>query len=402
MLVTIAVPLSICSSHSFRYILQYSSSVSSILEVRGPSHFPSQSKQSPFLPPRKMYSLANPAVLLTLSVALSGVQGYVPRHRPSGPPLVCYEDNELRALERFSNYADEFCPEFLANTGRYPRWLDHWNKRKVSSACSCYEKTATSQGAQSTPTAGSSVLLSSTAPAALSQVFATTSPIGGIFPSLTASGGYTPSGTVFGSSGSVPYMTGSVFGSSGTAPAPTGGFYPSGSGYRSSGTAPVSSASATLPPNRGVAPVSSANAAYSNIASSPSASASISQTSSATAPIETPWSTGDLPAGDDYPPQPPGAGPGKRGLVYDDNTQDGWSNFYVGSPFATYGSNWDVIRGTQLNESFSYVPTIKVDANLNNDDWNSTVPVLIEGGTKALFAYVVIANIPVSLKIANI
>jgi len=132
--------------------------------------------------------------------------------------------------------------------------------------------------------------------------------------------------------------------------------------------------------------VSSANAAYSTIASSSSISVSPSQTSPAIAPTETPWSTGDLPAGDTYPPQPPGAGPGKRGLCYDNNTKDGWSNFYLGSHFATYGSNGDVIRGTQLNESFSYVPTIKVDANLNNDDWNKTVPVLIEGGTKAMFA----------------
>lgn len=331
-----------------------------------------------------MYSLANPALLLTLSVALSGVQAHVPRHRHSGAPLICYEDNQLRALERFSTYADEFCPEFLTNSGRHPRWLDHWNKREVSSACSCYEKTATSAGAPATATAtGTLFLASSIAPVPLSQAFATTSATGGIFPSMSGSGGYLPSGTVSGSSGSSQYMTGSAFG---TASASTGAPYPSGLGLASSGTAPASNSSTSLPPNRGVAPVSSANAAYSTLIASSSAAVPTSQISSAAAPSATPWSTGNLPAGDTYPPQPPGAGPGKRGLCYDGNTKDGWSNLYVGSHFATYGSNWDVIRGTQLNESFHYVPTIKVDANLNNDIWDSTVPVLIEGGTKAMFA----------------
>lgn len=319
-----------------------------------------------------------------MSVALSGVQAHVPRHRHSSSPLVCYEDNQLRALEQFSSYADKFCPEFLANTGRHPRWLDHWNKRKVSSACSCYEKTATSAGAPSTATAtGTLFLASSTAPVPVSQAFATTSATGGIFPSISASGGYLPSGTVSGSSGSALHLTGSAFG---TAPVSTGTLYPSGSGFASTGTAPASNSNTSLPPNRGVAPVSSANAAYSALAASSSAAVPTSQTSSTRAPSGTPWSTGNLPAGDTYPPQPPGVGSGKRGLCYDDKTKDGWSNLYLGSHFVTYGSNWDVMRGTQLNQSFSYVPTIKVDANLNNDNWNSSVPVLIEGGTKAMFA----------------
>ena len=56
------------------------------------------------------------------------------------------------------------------------------------------------------------------------------------------------------------------------------------------------------------------------------------------------------------------------------------------NPFVTYGSNGDVIRGDEISDWFSYVPTIEVDANLENGDWNDTVPVLIEGGTKAMFA----------------
>ena len=322
-----------------------------------------------------MFFVVNPAVLLTLSVVLSLVQAHVTRHRHSSRPSVCHEDNQLRALEQFPTYANQFCPEFLANTGKYPSWLDHWNKREVSSACSCYEKTATSAGLSTATATGTLFLASSTAPVPVSQAFATTSATGGIFPSMSASGGYLPSGTVSGSA-------------YGTAPVATGALYSSGSISASSGTAPASSSNATQPHNRSVAPVSSANAAYSTIAASLSAAASTSPASSAGAPSPTPGSTGNLPAGDNYPPQPPGAGPGKRGLCYDHNTKDGWSNLFVGSHLTTYGSNWDVIRGTQLNESFSYVPTIKVDANLENHDWNFTVPVLIEGGTKAMFAYV--------------
>lgn len=93
-----------------------------------------------------------------------------------------------------------------------------------------------------------------------------------------------------------------------------------------------------------------------------------------------------LPSGDTYPPQPPGGGPGKRGLIYNSNTKESWSEFYVGSGFVTYGSNGDVVRGNQISDRFSYVPTLVVNSNLQNSEWNSLVPVLIEGGTKALFA----------------
>ena len=93
-----------------------------------------------------------------------------------------------------------------------------------------------------------------------------------------------------------------------------------------------------------------------------------------------------LPSGDTYPPQPPGAGAGKRGLLYNSGTKVGWSDFFVGSPYVTYGTNGDVVRGNQLNERFSYVPTITVNAKLQNSEWKNIVPILIEGGTKALLA----------------
>ena len=67
-----------------------------------------------------------------------------------------------------------------------------------------------------------------------------------------------------------------------------------------------------------------------------------------------------LPSGDQYPPQPPGAGPGKRGLLYNSKSNVDWSNFYYKSPYVTYGSNGDVNRGDEINAWFSYVPTIAV------------------------------------------
>ena len=307
---------------------------------------------------KKMHSLN---ILFTLSVALSGVQAHVARPRGQAHTL-CYQDNQLRALERFSQYANEFCPAYLAgNTAEYPKWLNSWDKWKVSSACSCYEKTATSLGPSSSATLSLSAL--SSAPPALTAVFATTtasassnvpfkpapSPTKGYVPT----GGYLPSGSIYGSGTGIPSVTAPLY------------------------TAPVISNPTSAVPNT-VVPTSAVDTSaidmYSSTASFPSEAAT-------TAPnYPTPTANWDK-----YPPQPPGAGPGKRGLCYDYKTNPQWSELFVGSQFATYGSNWDVLRGDELDQSFSYVPTIAVDANLNNDNWNDTVPVLIEGGTKALF-----------------
>lgn len=113
------------------------------------------------------------------------------------------------------------------------------------------------------------------------------------------------------------------------------------------------------------------------------ASKPVSEVESASNPVN---AARALPIGDLYPPQPPGAGPGKRGLLYNSKSNAGWSDFYVQGRYVTYGTNGDVIRGEELNTWFSYVPTIVVDAKLENSDWNDTVPILIEGGTKAMFA----------------
>ena len=305
-------------------------------------------------------------ILLTLSVALSAVQAHVARPRGQSH-TVCYQDNQLRALERYSEYANEFCPAYLAgNTAHYPKWLSSWNKWKVSSACSCYEKTATSLGPSSSAALSESAL--SSAPPALTAVFAsstasasptapstgvasrtTPSPTGGYLPT----GGYVPSGTAYGSGTGMPSVKVPLY------------------------TAPVSASPTTAVPNT----VVSTTAVDTSAIDMYSSTASLASEAATTAPLE-PAPTAN---GDKYPPQPPGAGPGKRGLCYDSNTNSAWSEFFVGSQYATYGSNWGVDRGDQLDQSFAYVPTIAVDSDLNNDEWNATIPVLIEGGTKTLF-----------------
>lgn len=120
-----------------------------------------------------------------------------------------------------------------------------------------------------------------------------------------------------------------------------------------------------------------------SVYSIPAPSESFPEVESATSPLN---AARALPSGDLYPPQPPGAGPGKRGLLYNSKSKVAWSNYYVDSSYVTYGSNGDVIRGDEINTWFSYVPTIAVDADLQNSEWNDTVPILIEGGTKAMFA----------------
>ncbi|KAL9044247.1 MAG: hypothetical protein Q9214_002600 [Letrouitia sp. 1 TL-2023] len=97
-----------------------------------------------------MHSLASPSILLTLSVAMSVASGAVLRH-PRG--LVCYEDNALRSLERFSTDAAAFCPAYLKDPSKpVPSNLGTWPASRLSSACNCFEKTAAPAGPATTPT----------------------------------------------------------------------------------------------------------------------------------------------------------------------------------------------------------------------------------------------------------
>lgn len=256
-----------------------------------------------------MYASGKSVLFWTLSVTLPLIHGAAvhPRHHPRGP--ICYEDNQLRALERFSDEAKGFCPSYLQQkAGKKPQWAAEWSAKEIHSACSCFEKTFSAT--------------------------ALTSPT-----SIPAS-----AGTV--------HNSGSV--STSMLPEPT----PLPQSASAASSAVLGSASAPM----SALPTSSTSSVSSNTPSSSTISKSA------------------------------GSGSGKRGLCYDYKTKAGWSKYFAESKYVTFGSNWGedrAIGGVDLlspDASFAYVPTIKVDSNLNNDNWLSTIPNLIKSGTTTLFA----------------
>ncbi|KAL6716768.1 hypothetical protein ACLMJK_006336 [Lecanora helva] len=64
---------------------------------------------------------------------------------PSPPTLACNQDNKLRALERFASQASTFCPTYIAATtpAPLPTYVSKFNAADVSSACECFEASAT-------------------------------------------------------------------------------------------------------------------------------------------------------------------------------------------------------------------------------------------------------------------
>lgn len=270
---------------------------------------------------------------LTLGVPLSGVHGAALRPRASSSPMVCYQDNVLRALEHSSDKASTFCPEFDGgDDASVPEWLKGFNAKDVSSACDCYgKKTVSSGGAYAT---GSGMRHKS------NSAYPTS------FPALSANATVAPSGS------GMPVV-----------PFPTA----SGAAGPVTGSGPM----VTSEPSK---PSSAAMDAVSSIVSTAGPASNEKVAVSAT-------SSGSVIAG-----SPPGKGSGKRGLCYDQNTPAGASKFFAGSQYVTYGSNWKDAQGDLLDNSFTFVPTIGVDKNLNNADWSTTIPNLIKAGTKTLFA----------------
>lgn len=80
----------------------------------------------------------------------------------SAKPLVCYEDDVLRALEANNADARSFCPGYLAATTSgamatqtVASYVSSFAKASVSSACSCFAITATSTATLASSTASS-------------------------------------------------------------------------------------------------------------------------------------------------------------------------------------------------------------------------------------------------------
>ena len=67
--------------------------------------------------------------------------------QPTKPAVItCNQDNELRALERFSTDASTFCPSYLSATtasAALPTYVSAFNRAEVSTACTCFEAGAT-------------------------------------------------------------------------------------------------------------------------------------------------------------------------------------------------------------------------------------------------------------------
>ncbi|KAL8936806.1 MAG: hypothetical protein Q9216_004736 [Gyalolechia sp. 2 TL-2023] len=103
-----------------------------------------------------MHFLTYPSLLLTLSVLASNVAGaavHHPQHVHRQTSLICYEDNTLRALERFSSDAAAFCPKYLqASSESVPKNLVGVPATRLSSGCTCFLKTAAPVNPVSSPT----------------------------------------------------------------------------------------------------------------------------------------------------------------------------------------------------------------------------------------------------------
>ncbi|KAL8812719.1 MAG: hypothetical protein Q9223_007225 [Gallowayella weberi] len=232
-----------------------------------------------------MHFFTSSSLLLTLSVVASNVSGALLHHAHRHRALTCFEDNALRALERFSSDAASFCPKFLTAPGeKIPSNLAGVPSTRLSSACACFQKTAAPANPASTP---------ATSP--------TTAPV--------------------------------------VAPTPT--------------------------------------------------TTSVSRSSSTSASVNTPSSTSSSPSVQStrLPTSGKAYNGGKRGLVYDYKSKD-FSKFFKDSGKIAFGSDWSQRRSPAPGVTFDgpFIPTIRVDGNLKNDDWNGAVKALISSGTPMIFA----------------
>lgn len=88
-----------------------------------------------------MHLFTNPIVLLALTVT-----------SVRASPIVCFQDNPSRALNRFSKEAASFCPKYLAGSSATPYWVAEFSAPQISSACSCYESKTGLHPVTPTPT----------------------------------------------------------------------------------------------------------------------------------------------------------------------------------------------------------------------------------------------------------
>lgn len=137
--------------------------------------------------------------------------------------------------------------------------------------------------------------------------------------------------------------------------------------------------------------------------STPSASSiatisSVSTTPSSTStPVTTPVTTSTQPTTSSVssttstlPTKLASGSSSKRGLVYDWTSKTAYGDIFKGSKYIGFCSNWGSKRAigssVTLDNSFPFVPTLRVDGNLNNNDWVNDANAAIQSGSKYLFA----------------
>ena len=76
--------------------------------------------------------------------------------------------------------------------------------------------------------------------------------------------------------------------------------------------------------------------------------------------------------------------------MYDYNSKTAYGDYFKGSKYVSFGSNWGSKRaignGVTLDEAYTFVPTLRVDGSLNNDNWVSDATAAIKSGSKYLFS----------------
>lgn len=233
-----------------------------------------------------MHFSVTSALYLTLGVVSAIPRQHARQNQVSGP---CYQDNPMRALEQRPSVASSFCPTYLASAGvSLPSQFTQWQGARLTSACSCFEKTA--------------------APARPTTTSSTKGPSKATTPTTT---------------------------------------------------------STTVPPPVTPPAVSKTSSSSTSTTSTTSSSTSVPVVSK---------STGSS---------------AKRGLVYDYSSKNAYVNMFSGSPYVSFGSNWGDTRttnGVTLPNALAYVPTIRVNGQLQSSTWNSNAKAAIQSGTKWLFA----------------
>ena len=134
-----------------------------------------------------------------------------------------------------------------------------------------------------------------------------------------------------------------------------------------------------------LAPTSTSSASSITTKSSVTTTPSITST-----PVTTPTTSSISSTTSTLPTKVASGSSSKRGLLYDWTSKTVYGDIYKGSKYIGFCSNWGSKRAigsaVTLDNSFPFVPTLRVDGNLNNNDWVKDANAAIQSGSQWLFA----------------